>query len=463
MKVWTKDIWLYISVGDLKTELEQCKDEGKDLTKLQGEFDALMADAHEDDMAWQAKAGKLLDKSSRLRVAPGGKYKEPSDLLGIQKARRNRPKLPKNTLTDERIHQKAHGAWLGRAAGCLLGKPVEGRMRGQIKAYLESQGRWPLADYFSGQADEAVRTANEFRPANNPCYIENITCMVEDDDTNYTTTGLAVVEQKGKNFTPADVARFWLGNIPLLHVCTAERIAYRNLAMQVPPPAPDGKVDGPFSSASYRNPYREWIGAQIRADFFGYVNPGNPERAADYAWRDGAISHIKNGIYGEMWVAAMLAGAYLCSDDAARVIYIGLGEIPAKCRLREDIDAVFAWHKEGIGYEQAVDRIHQRWNEAWSHHWCHTNSNAQIVAAALLWGNLDFTQTICYAVMAGLDTDCNGATAGSVLGMMLGADGIPVQWTKPMNDTLETGVAGYHRVKLSAMADKTLELIRRDR
>ncbi len=44
-----------------------------------------------------------------------------------------------------------HGAWLGRAAGCLLGKPVEKVQRVGIRAILESSGRWPLTEYFTAQ------------------------------------------------------------------------------------------------------------------------------------------------------------------------------------------------------------------------------------------------------------------------------------------------------------------------
>ena len=461
MKVWTKDMWMYITAADLEVERMQCQDEGKDLTKLQPEFDALK-DADFDDLAVQAKAGRLLDKTYKVRPQPGLVWREPNDLETIQRHRRNRPKLPIPRPTDEGVFERAYGGWLGRACGCLLGKPVEGCTRQQIEAYLKAQNRWPLADYFSNQVDEQVRQDNKFRPPADRCYLENITCMVEDDDTNYTTTGLAVVAQKGKDFTPADVARFWLGNIPILHTCTAERVAYKNLVAQVPPPAPDGSLEGVFSSASYRNPYREWIGAQIRADFFGYANPANPERAAAYAWRDACISHVKNGIYGEMWVAAMLAAAYIV-EDVEKVIRFGLGEIPSKSRLHADLSQVLAWRKEKIGYENAINRVHARWDQMKGHHWCHTNSNAQIVAVALLWGEMDYGKTICQAVMPGFDTDCNGATAGSVLGVMLGAGKLPTAWTSRLNDTLETGVAGYHRVKLSEMAQKTLELVQRDR
>jgi hypothetical protein len=259
------------------------------------------------------------------------------------------------------------------------------------------------------------------------------------------------------------VAHLWLRNLPLLHTCTAERVAYRNLTALIPPPNPDGTVDGRFSSATFRNPYREWIGAQIRADFFGYVNPGDTQAAAEFAWRDACISHIRNGIYGEMWVAAMLAAAYVVRDNVETVIRAGMAEIPAASRLHHDLSEVLGWRSAGVGYEEAVDRIHGRWDQHRGHHWCHTNSNAQIVAVALLWGGMDYASTVCKAVMPGFDTDCNGATAGSVLGLMLGARNLPSDWTGPMRDTLETGVAGYYSVRLSAMAEKTVELIGRAR
>lgn len=161
-------------------------------------------------------------------------------------------------------------------------------------------------------------------------------------------------------------------------VCTAERVAYRNGANGLLPP----------ETATTCNPYREWIGAQIRADFFGYACPGQPEKAAALAFRDAAISHVKNGIYGEMWIAAMLAEAAI-TDDLFQVLKAGLGQIPSSCRLQEDIQRVICWKQEGISLEEATLRIHQQWKETNGHHWCHTNSNAMIVVMALLWGDMD--------------------------------------------------------------------------
>ena len=127
-----------------------------------------------------------------------------------------------------------------------------------------------------------------------------------------------------------------------MQTCTAERIAYRNM------------VDGLDASEAraYRNPCREWIGAQIRADAFGYVSPGMPEQAYRVAY----LSYRKNGIYGEMFVAARVAAAHV-ETDVRRIIAIGLSEIPAKSRLTEAVnDIIVAWDGSR-DREDVADRI----------------------------------------------------------------------------------------------------------
>ena len=444
---WSGQPWLLIAPGDLATELLQAAEEGRDLSAVTAEFEAI-AGLDLADEANQQRAEALLDRVATLPTVTAYPYREPSDLPSIQAARPAQLDLPTLTPDRETLLDKALGGWCGRAAGCLLGKPVEGRRSWQIRKYLESLGEWPLNDYFSNRGDPATAQECGFNLGWAALYREGITCMVEDDDTNYTVTGLAVRQRFGPDFTPADVARFWLSDIPIFHVCTAERVAYRNLVAGIAPP----------DSAWVRNYYREWIGAQIRADFFGYVNPANPERAAEYAWRDAAISHVKNGIYGEMWVAAMLAYAFVC-DDVETVIRAGLAQIPAKSRLTAAIERIICLKHEGMSYEDVIADVHARWDENYYYKWVHTISNAEITAIALLWGEMDFEKTICYSVMPGFDTDCNGATAGSVLGVMLGADRLPAKWIAPMNDTLLTGVAGYYRVSLTQLAQESVDLM----
>ena len=277
---------------------------------------------------------------------------------------------------------------------------------------------------------------------------DKLDCAVEDDDINYTIAGFDIVRKYGPDFRPVDVAEYWCANLPLLAMCTAERVAYRNFTMSILPP----------ESATYRNPYREWIGAQIRADSFGYLNPGNPARAAEWAWRDASVSHVKNGIYGEMWVAAMLAAAYVV-DDFAEIIRIGLSYVPMKSRFREGLDAILEAHKDGATYDDAVGMVHSQWDEASSHGWCHTISNAQLVAIALLWGENDYGLTITRAVMPGFDTDCNAATAGSVWGVVKGVDLIPSHWSEPFDDTMRSHLLNWRKAKISDVAKQMAGLV----
>ena len=208
----------------------------------------------------------------------------------------------------------------------------------------------------------------------------------------------------------------------------------------------------------YKNPYREWIGAQIRADYFGYINPGNPNLAAQMAWRDACISHTKNGIYGEMFVAAMLAVASQ-TQNTQEIIRGGLAQIPHTSRLYKEVTEDLEAYKKGTTQEEWFNTFYQQYDENNPHHWCHTISNARIVVASLLYGNGDFARSICMAVQAGFDTDCNGATVGSIIGMAKGIVAIPKVWQEPFHNKLQTAIFGIGTVEISKRAEKTLEHI----
>jgi hypothetical protein len=450
MAEMVKEVWLWLAAGDLETELRQLEDEGRDTSPLKKDFEKLIALGDEKLItpSNQAKAGMLLDSAQRLRMRRGYEFNEPSGLAEIRKLRARGLHKIGQRLSSKALQDRFLGAWLGRCAGCLLGKPVEGRRTRELWGFLKMTDQWPLNDYIRfGVAGQAAKTYPGFVARKEFDVIDH---MPVDDDMDYTLTGFLIVKERGAAFTPADVARFWMRNIPLLCTYTAERVAYRNLAMQIQPPA----------SASYRNPYREWIGARIRADAFGYLSVGSPERAAEFAWRDASISHVKNGIYGEMLIAAMIAAAPYC-EDIMELLEAGLREIPKTSRLYADMREVMAWHAGGLGYDGAVARIHERWDEYSGHHWCHTNSNTMICTAALLWGEGDFGKSICRAVQPGFDTDCNGATVGSIVGMMLGAKRIPSSWTGRLNNTLRTTLVGHETVDIEKVARETFELYKK--
>jgi len=423
----------------LREELRTLREQGCDTWELEREAELLADEKTEERLT---KLRHLVENLDGLSSPADFAYHEPSDLEGIHEARPEGPRSIGAGISDEALRDRTHGAWLGRVAGCMLGKPVEGWSRQEIRDLLERCDAYPLDGYFPEPPESGgARTFPEYAQ----CLLRgHVTRGVRDDDTDYTIIGLRLMEQHGKEVTPIDVAKFWLDNIPYTKTYTAERVAYRNFVNDIWPP----------DSATYRNPYREWIGAQIRADAWGYACPGRPQEAATLAFRDACISHERNGIYGEMWVAAMLAAAFFAAEPE-QVVRIGLSEIPRECRLAEAIENVIRWHAEDESADETLDKVLDVYGE---YHAVHTINNAALVAAALLWGEKDFTRSVSLAVMGGLDTDCNGATVGSIVGTMLGAEAIPEKWTSPLNDRLESIVAGAADSRISELAERTLSL-----
>ena len=428
-------------------EIREMDDEGRRIPQdLRRRAEHLPA----DPAAAEAEAREIYARLEKIPDDPAGQAREPDALEAIRALRCAAPALEpfEGDLVDRIL-----GGWLGRCAGCLLGQPVESWMQDRITGFLRDTGNYPISRYLSSDLPEELRQKWDICDGPGPYdalhmnWVNLITGMEEDDDVNYTVFALKILERVGRNFTSEDVAHGWVSSLPFLLTCSAERVAYRNIVNLMEPPC----------CASYHNPYREWIGAQIRSDLFGWVNPCDPETAADMAWRDARISHTKNGIYGSMFVAGMCAAAFGCRT-AEQVILQGLGQIPAESRLAVQVRRVLAWYREGLCAEDAVARIHAEWNEASEYDWCHVIPNAMLVSIALLWGGGDFTRTIGIAVQAGFDTDCNGATAGSVLGVMLGGRAIPAVWTEPMRNTVRSGVHGYAGGTFTEMAERTAAL-----
>ena len=141
------------------------------------------------------------------------------------------------------------------------------------------------------------------------------------------------------------------------------------------------------------------------------------------------------------------------------MIRAGLNEIPVASRLAEAINEALDWHAQGLSADECFERIHKKYNEFDGYDWVHTISNAEIVTLCLLFACDDCAKAICLAVDQGFDTDCNGATVGSIIGMMKGENVLSEEWTKPLNDTLETSIFGVGKVRITDCVQKTLEQI----
>lgn len=444
-----KQLWMKYAT-ELYFEWKQSKDEGKDVEGYKDICIQISKNAEHENC--EELAAQIRNKLINAAVLEDYPYQEPSKLDEIKEAAPKRRHAFHNHLSNEQLKDKLSGAWIGRISGCLLGKPVEGFKREKLYTILKNTDNYPMHKYITLRefTDELkVKIDYDNLESWQRCWADSINGIAPiDDDTNYTVFTMKLIEKYGKEFKSNDVLEAWLSWIPMFATCTAERVAYRNAAMGLYAP----------ETALLNNPYREWIGAQIRGDFYGYINPANPEKAAEMAWRDASISHVKNGIYGEMFVAAMISMAAVC-DDIMAVIESGLDQIPENCRLRCDIERVIGWYKNGVTDLEAIENIHQAYNEYDGYDWCHTNSNAMIVVMALLYGKKDFGKSICLAVQAAFDTDCNGATVGSIIGIMVGKEKIPAYWYECYQQRLETSISGYNEVTIDQLTNKTLELM----
>jgi ADP-ribosylglycohydrolase len=441
--------YLTVDARTLAAERRQLAATGRLTADVAADLDALGAELAAADTAEatrQARARSLLDRCAAL---PDPRADEPDALDAIRAAR---PPGPRTLPVDDGDAAPDHrdrlaGAWTGRVAGCLLGKPVETWTRATILEFLDATGQsldgYLRADVAGGDGFDLDATGG---------WRDRVDGAVRDDDVDFTVAALETLRRAGVDFTSEDLARTWLTNLPACALHTAERVAYRNLLDGVDPPA----------TATRRNPFRELVGAQIRGDCYGYVCPGAPERAAALAHRDARTTHVRNGLYGAMWVAATLA-AIPATATVREAVEVGLTEVPADSRFAAAVDEVLSWRDAGHAFETAVDRIHDAWDDADDYEGYHVLPNARVVTAVLSWegSDPDVSRALARAVRAGFDTDCNAATVGSVLGCAVGRADIDAVWTDPLGSEVHTALADRPRPSFDWLVAETATLATR--
>jgi len=355
--------------------------------------------------------------------------REPNDLPAIRALRSAGPRRMSQRIAWKDYADRLRGAWLGRAAGCTLGAPVEGWAPERMQALAEHLGvafpptdYWPAVDQPYQVRYGADARVNYTRKA--------LRYIPVDDDLAYTLLGLLILEEAGADFTTADVARAWLKYLPM--ACTAEREALANLRAGV-----SWKRAG-----EKNNPFMEWIGADIRSDPWGYACPGWPEKAAEMAYRDAYLSHRYNGIYGEMYFSAVIAAAF-ATDDPVEALRVGLTEIPRTCRLHEDVAWALKVAPKITDHVKAYEMVQRRFGPVrGGMSSVHTNNNACLTVWGVVLGGRDLTRAIALTVAMGYDCDCTAATVGSIVGAVVGARNIPAHWYRPFRNRCRTYLTG---------------------
>ncbi|MEG0765433.1 MAG: ADP-ribosylglycohydrolase family protein, partial [Pseudoflavonifractor sp.] len=207
------ELWLRPG-ADLAYEVDQAYREGRDRPEelLQQADRAALLQGEARDIAALA----IYEAVQTLPLRQDYPYGEPDALGGILASRPPHPPLNGVVPAGEDLLDRLYGGWLGRCAGCLLGQPVEGWYRPRIVGYLKDTQNLPIDHYLASdigpQLREKYQVNDDAGPYDADCknWINNVTCMPEDDDTNYTILGLKLLERRGMDFTSEDVANFWL-------------------------------------------------------------------------------------------------------------------------------------------------------------------------------------------------------------------------------------------------------------
>ncbi|MFB3891104.1 MAG: ADP-ribosylglycohydrolase family protein [Phycisphaerae bacterium] len=385
-------------------------------------------------------ANNLAKLIGRIRALPIDRVLAANEPDTLSEIRWHRPEGPRTLWKkfDPAVYRdRVEGAMLARFAGCTLGAPVEGWKVSEMEDLARELGEaFPPEDYWSRvprplEKRYGVSLRGEYTRG-------GMDGVPVDDDIAYTLLGLLIVEDFGPGFTVADVGRAWLKYLPM--ACTAEDVALANLKKGVPAEKA-GEID---------NPYCQWIGADIRSDPWGYMAPGRPELAAGMAWRDAFISHRRNGIYGEMFFSAAIAAAFAV-DDPMAAVEIGLSEIPRDCSLAGAVRWALKLAPKVRGYRQARAAVDEKF-AGMSH--VHTINNACLTIFGLAIGGRDVTKVIGQTVAMGMDNDCTAATAGSIVGAVVGRRGVPRQWTRSFNNTVHSYLIGRRKFTIDGLVDR---------
>lgn len=307
--------------------------------------------------------------------------------------------------------EKVQGCWTGKNIGGVLGAPYEGvRQKIDIDFYTQDLTMGP--------------------PAN--------------DDLDLQIVWLAAVEKYGRNVSASILGEYWLSYI--IPNWVEYGVGKANLrAGFVPPMA--GVID---------NTYKDSCGSFIRSELWACLAPGNPEIAARYAYEDAIVDHADEGVYGEVFFAAMESAAFV-ESDRDQLIDIGLSYIPKDSAVTKAVKQAIASYNEGKTFFETRDIVHDAVPGTFG---IQLNKLSEIapeerhlktgapgfdapenIAYAImgwLYGEGDFGKALSLAVSCGEDTDCSGASLGALLGIIYGSKSIPTKWTEPLNDKIAT-------------------------
>ncbi len=313
------------------------------------------------------------------------------------------------------FRDKIYGCWTGKNIGGTLGAPFEGNEAMNSVEFYEQQ--------LSGE------------PAPN-------------DDLDLQLVWLLAAEERGVyNLSPRVLGEYWLNHITA--PWNEYSVCRMNIACGLYPPL----------SGSCNNEQWKWSnGAWIRSEIWACLFPGNPDEAIKFAYMDACADHTSEGIYAEMFTAALESAAFVVSD-LQQLINISLNKVPEQSRIARAVRLVCEYYEAGRDYRETRAAVLKA-NEDLG--FFQAPANIGFLVIGLLYGEGDFGKTICRAVNCGDDTDCTAATAGAIMGIILGRSGIPEKWIAPIGESIRTiaidALATECPATISELTDRVIRL-----
>ncbi|MBR0459465.1 MAG: ADP-ribosylglycohydrolase family protein [Victivallales bacterium] len=301
-------------------------------------------------------------------------------------------KIPgKSFLNFDEYRDKVLGCWTGKNIGGTLGGPMEGK-----------QCTWDI-DFYTQDLSGT--------PAPN-------------DDLDLQLAWLNAVERYGVyNVNEKILGQYWLMQVS--GPWNEYGVGKMNMTNGILPP-----LSGLCNNDVWKNSNGAWIRSEIWACLF----PGDPDEAAQLAWCDSCVDHADDGIYAEVFTASLEAAAFV-ESDVRKLLEYALIRIPKDCRVARSVHIAMDSYDNGKTWKEAREAIVA---DSADLGWFQAPANVAFAVVGLLYGEGDFGKSVCIAVGCGDDTDCTGATCGSVLGIIKGRKGIPQKWIDPIGNTIQT-------------------------
>ena len=320
---------------------------------------------------------------------------------------------PQKSINETEFRDKVYACWLGKNIGGTLGMPFEGKTDvNNLTFYTKIKQGEPAAN----------------------------------DDLDLQILWLKAMEENNCQVDAYTLGEYWLKYIPVNW--NEYGVGKVNMNLGIMPP-----LSGEYNNAKWKTSNGAWI----RSEIWACIAPGNPMLAAQFAWSDACVDHgCTDGTFAEIFTATLESAAFL-EKDRDKLIQFALTTIPKDCRVAIAVNTAVEAKQKGLTWQQAREAVIEATKELG---WFQAPRNVAFTMIGWLYGENDFGKSICIAVNCGDDTDCTGATLGSILGIIHGTAFIPEKWRAPIGDGIKTvAISGFEApANLQVLTNKTIDM-----